>query len=210
MIEATPSPIDFSDIEQARAWTADTVARRPQRPRFFDAFCASLEAHFDAPIRVAELGSGPGHLARAILSRCRVEGYHAVDLSPAMHALAREHLGDLANRVTFIEADFRSNDWALGLAGVDAVVTMQAAHELRHKNRLPALLDRLHATIRVGGLLLYCDHYADPAREENSTLFLTRDEQPLALERAGFAPVGLVYEEGGMALYRAARPRLAW
>ncbi|ATQ66794.1 MULTISPECIES: class I SAM-dependent methyltransferase [Methylosinus] len=208
MTEATPSPIDFHDIDQARAWTADTVARRPHRPRFFDAFCASLEGRFDAPIRIAELGSGPGHLACAILRRCRIESYHAIDFSPAMHALAHEHLAEASSRVTFVEADFRSNSWAAGLAGVDAVVTMQAAHELRHKNRLPALLDLIHETIRPGGLLLYCDYYADAAREEKSTLFLTRDEQPAALERAGFAPVGLVHEEGGMALYRALRAQL--
>jgi hypothetical protein len=33
-----PSPIDFHDPVQARAWVEDTVKRRPYRPRFFAAF----------------------------------------------------------------------------------------------------------------------------------------------------------------------------
>lgn len=204
-IHAIPSPIDFADLEQARAWTADTIARRPWRPRFFAAFCAALTAHFDGPIRIAELGSGPGHLAGAILRGCAVRSYCAVDFSPAMHSLAREHLDDLAPQVRFVLADFRDPHWSEGLQPIDALVTLQAAHELRHASRLPELLTQIREALRPGGLLLFADHYAKPGNAENSGLYLTREEQPEHLALAGFAPVRLLHDEGGAALYAAER-----
>ena len=67
VIKAVPSPIDFADVAQVRAWVADTVRRRPSRPRFCPAL--ALNAYFDDPIRVVELDSGSGHLADGILRR---------------------------------------------------------------------------------------------------------------------------------------------
>src|SRR5215468_8442237 len=95
-----PIRVDFRDAATARAWIEDTRIRRPYRPRFFAAFCSAL---VDRPkLRVLELGSGPGQLAREILAHCDVSTYVALDFSPAMHALAAEHLGELASRVMFV------------------------------------------------------------------------------------------------------------
>jgi len=120
---------------------------------------AALDGYFDTPVRVAEIGSGPGHLAGAVLRRCRVARYTALDLSPAMHEIAREHLGDMAARVRFVIADFRHPDWARDLGDVDALLTMQAAHEVRHRSQLPLLFAGVRDAIRPGGLFLYSDHY---------------------------------------------------
>ena len=54
-----PSPIDFHDPVQARAWVQDTIRRRPYRPRFFAAFASALNERFDKPLDILELGSGP-------------------------------------------------------------------------------------------------------------------------------------------------------
>jgi SAM-dependent methyltransferase len=205
MIEDVPSPIDFSDIAQARAWVANTVARRPARPLFFATFAVALNAHFNVPIRVAELGSGPGHLAEAILRKCRVESYAAIDLSPAMHEIARKHLGELDTRVLHMVADFRTPSWNRDLGEIDALVTMQSAHEVRHKSRLPLLLAQAREAIRPGGLFLFSDHYAEPGSEKSAELYVTREEQSKLLAEAGFSPVTLLHEEGGMALYAAGR-----
>jgi hypothetical protein len=53
-----------------------------------------------------------------------------------MHDLARERLGALAKKVEFVELDFRAADWPKGLGLFDCVITMQAAHETRHKRHL--------------------------------------------------------------------------
>jgi hypothetical protein len=52
---------------------------------------------------------------------------------------------------------------------------------------------------------LFCDHYAKAGSAKNAELFITRDEPPEALSRAGFSHVQLLLAHGGTALYRAVR-----
>jgi len=199
--EDVPSPIDFHDPAQARTWMQETVRIRPWRPRFFAAFADALNGYGNRTVRVLELGSGPGHLAAAILTHCRVAEYVALDFSEAMHDLAREHLGKLAAQVRFACRDFREPDWASAFSPFDAVLTLQAIHETRHRNRSPALFRQIREILKPGGLFLYCDHYLKVAT--NPALYLERDEQPDALAAAGFAGIERILDEGGMALYRA-------
>jgi len=125
-----------------------------------------------------------------------------------MHAIAAEHLGELAGRVTFVTRDFREPTWPDDLGTFDAVVTLQAAHETRHKRHLVPLLERARTVVAAGGLLLYADGYLTPETKLPG-LCPTRDEQPLALERAGFVAVELRHEEGNMALWSGTNPDLS-
>jgi len=208
--EDVPLRVDFRDPATARTWIEQTRIKRPHRPRFFAAFCTALS---QPKLRILELGSGPGQLAREILGHCDVASYVALDFSPAMHAIAAEHLGELASRVTFVVRDFREPTWAEGLGPFDAVVTLQAAHETRHKRHLVPLLERARTVLAPGGVVLYADHYLTDESKftvltpvETRALMPLREEQPLALERAGFGDVELRYEEGNMALWRATSP----
>lgn len=198
-----PICVDFRDPTTARTWIEDTRVRRPYRPRFFTAFWRALVSRSE--LRILELGSGPGQLAREILVHCKVDTYVALDFSPAMHEIAAEHLGDLANRVTFVVRDFREPTWPNGLGRFDAVVTLQAAHETRHKRHLVPLLSRARTLVAPGGVLLYADHYLTP-NTKLPALSPTRADQPLALERAGFVDVQLLHEEGNMALWQGTNP----
>lgn len=193
-----PTAVDFHDPDHARKWTEETPRKRPWRPEFFAEFANALPG---SRLRILELGSGPGHLARAILERCDVAEYVALDFSTVMHDLARAHLGDLASRVTFVTRDFRSADWTAGLAALDAVVTMQAVHETRHKRGALPLLTQARTVLRPGGTLLYCDHYAQAGKQPG--LFLDRADQPEMLRSAGYPNVARLRDEGGMALYSA-------
>ena len=196
-----PSPINFHDPVQARTWMERAAKTRPWRPEIFRAFAAALNARSSRPLRILELGSGPGHLASAVLKDCRISQYVALDFSNAMHDLAREQLGPLAVKVKFVKRDFRKPEWNAALGKFDAVLTMQAAHETRHWERLPDLLRRAHACIKVGGLLLYCDHYRGTLK--NPALYLGRQEQVQTLRSSGFVHVDRLLDKGGMALYRA-------
>lgn len=198
-----PSPIDFHDPVEARAWVDSTVQKRPWRPRFFAAFCEVLSRFDGDALEVVELGSGPGHLARAILTNCHVGGYVALDFSTAMHQLAREHLAGLSDRVTFLQRDFCDPRWTAKLGPCGAVLTMQAAHETRHKRHLVPLLQQVRTVLRPEGLLLYCDHYFEPGSGKNPLLYLERSDQPVAISMAGFSQVQVLHDEGGMALYSA-------
>jgi SAM-dependent methyltransferase/GNAT superfamily N-acetyltransferase len=196
-LDDVPIRVDFRDAATARTWIEETRIKRPYRPRFFAAFCAAL-AH--EQLRILELGSGPGQLAREILLHCDVATYVALDFSSAMHAIAAEHLGDLADRVTFVRRDFREPTWPRGLGEFDAVVTLQAAHETRHERHLEPLLARARMLLGRDGVLLYADHYQTPQSIPN--LLPARAAQPLALRNAGFSAVELLYEESTMALWR--------
>jgi SAM-dependent methyltransferase len=196
-----PSPIDFHDPVQARAWMEQTAIKRPWRQEFFQAFATALKDRSSRPLRILELGSGPGQLATAILKDCHVWQYVALDFSAAMHALAKEQLGSLAAKVKFAQRDFRKPAWNLALDKFDAVVTLQAAHETRHSERLPQLLHNARDCLKHGGLLLYCDHYR--GRLKNPVLYLERHAQGRALSTAGFINIRRLLDKGGMALYRA-------
>lgn len=170
-----PIRVDFRDEATAREWIETTRIRRPYRPRFFAAFCAALAQH--SKLRILELGSGPGQLAREILAHCDVETYVALDFSPAMHAIAAEHLGEHASHVQFVIRDFREAAWPDSLGMFDAVVTMQAAHETRHKRHLIPLLERARRRLAPGGAVLYADHYLTP-ETTHPALMPERGDQP--------------------------------
>jgi len=197
-----PSPINFHKAEDAHAWMERTAKVRPWRPEFFRAFAAALNGRAARPLRVLELGSGPGQLARAVLKDCRISQYVALDFSAAMHHLAREQLGPLAAKVKFAQRDFRKPEWNAELGKFDAVLTLQAAHETRHQDRLPKLLRQTRGSLKQRGLLLYCDHYRN-GKLKNAVLYLERQEQPRTLRAAGFVHVERIFDKGGMALYRA-------
>jgi cyclopropane fatty-acyl-phospholipid synthase-like methyltransferase len=201
MRDDIPSPIDFHDMAEARAWVENTARLRPWRPAFFAAFAAALKGHFGRPFTVLELGSGPGQLAEQILRQCDVSHYTALDFSDAMHRIAREKLAAWPDRVTTLTRDFREAAWPDGLGSFDAVVTLQAAHETRHRRHLAPFLSRAHGLMARGGLMLYCDHYLNP--DMTSELYIAREEQIPALEQAGFHAVRRLHDEGGMALYAA-------
>jgi SAM-dependent methyltransferase len=198
-----PIRVDFRDPATARTWIEETRIKRPFRPSFFAAFCAALSSR--QRLRILELGSGPGQLAREILLHCDVHTYVALDWSRAMHDLAAEHLGDLASRVAFVIRDFRVPTWPADLGTFDAIVTMQAAHETRHKRHLVPLLERARTLLAPGGLLLYCDGYLH-GETRLPALVLDRAEQPVAVERAGYVDVRLLHDEGNQALYSGSNP----
>jgi SAM-dependent methyltransferase len=200
------SPIDFHDINQARDWVSNTVATKPWRPQFFAAFEAALHDDFSRPVKILEMGSGPGHLAEHILRNCSVESYTALDFSAAMHLIAKEQLGELASKAIFVQRDFRRPDWTVGLGSFDAVVTMQAAHEVRHRDHLPSLLQQAQSLIRPGGIFLFCDHYSEVGSKKNPELYVTKEAQPQLLRDAGFTNITRLLDEGGMALFRAIKP----
>jgi len=122
-----------------------------------------------------------------------------------MHEIAAEHLDELARRVTFVTRDFREPAWPDDLGTFDAIVTLQAAHETRHKRHLVPLLERARTVLAPGGALLYADHYLTP-ETKLPALMPARADQPLALERAGFVDVELGHEEGNMALWCGTNP----
>lgn len=197
-----PSPIDLRCMADARAWAESAMEKRPWRVAFFQSFVDELKALNRERLSILELGSGPGFLAEYLLSALPAVDYWALDVSPAMHELARQRLGDKAGRVNFVVADFKSTDWADSLPQFDAAISMQAVHEVRHKRHIPALFTSIRERLAHGGTFLMCDHILGEGGMSDSDLYMTEQEQEEALRAVGFK-VGLVQAESGMVLWRA-------
>jgi ubiquinone/menaquinone biosynthesis C-methylase UbiE len=97
--EAEPAVVDaLVDILEFRA--AD-----PQQREMREAYFADIE--FPAGARVAEVGCGPGPVARALASQAGVGSVVGVDPSPIFVAKGRELAQDLPN-LGFVEGDARA------------------------------------------------------------------------------------------------------
>ncbi len=198
-----PSPIDLCAMPDALAWER-TAMQRPFRQEFFEAFANELSLITQPTIRVLELGSGPGFLARQVLDHIPNLEITLLDFSSAMHELARLRLGNVLNRVTFVERSFKEPGWAYDLGIFEAVITNQAVHELRHKRHATALHQQVRGLLQERGVYLVCDHYCGEDGMQNDQLYMTLDEQHASLQSAGYK-VSNVLIKGGRALYRATR-----
>jgi SAM-dependent methyltransferase len=183
------SPIDLRDPVDAGTWAREADVKRPWRDEVRGAFAALVSAASLPVRRVLELGSGPGLLAERILRCCAVERYTLLDFSPSMLELSRARIGDHPAAV-FVLGDFKQPGWAAALdVPFDAVVTMQAVHEVRHKRHVPELYRKVAGTLRSGGMLLVCDHVPPDATARMTALHSTEAEQHAALIAAGFVDV---------------------
>jgi len=149
------------------------------------------------------LGSGPGFLAQRILESIPGVEYTMLDFSPAMHELARELLGSLAQAVRQVEVDFKRTGWTTGLGSFDAVITMQAVHEVRHKKRVAGLHESVRSLLKANGRYFVCDHHIGQDGVTNEALHMTVEEQRNALQLAGFNIVTCLLRKGGLVLHSA-------
>ena len=199
-----PSPIDLRRKPDAEAWAQAAMSRRPWREDFFVRIASEIAA--SPRRRVLELGSGPGFLARAVIEALGDVDYTLLDFSNAMHQLARNRLGELGARARFVTSSFRDSGWIHGLGRFDAVVTMQAVHELRHKAYARELHAQVKSVLAEGASYLVCDHYVGADGMTDDQLYMTVEEQRLALEAAGFPFVRELLRKRGLVLHRAAFP----
>jgi hypothetical protein len=83
---------------------------------------------------------------------------------------------------------------------VDAIVTLQAAHETRHKRHLCTLLGQCRSLLAPDGMMLFADQYAAPGNGKNPELFATPQEQEKAARAAWFTNMATLLDMHGMAL----------
>jgi SAM-dependent methyltransferase len=182
-----PTTWDFRVEHIARTWAHQSDLKKPQRPevraRIAERIAAGGFGEPGAP-RILELGCGPGYLAEAILDEVPLAAYTLLDFAPPFLAMARERVGRFAG-TTFVLADFVDPAWSDGLGPFDAIVTMQAVHELRHKRRAPTLYAQGYELLAPGGLLIVCDGV--PLND--TALGMTLAEQQAAIASAGFVDI---------------------
>jgi SAM-dependent methyltransferase len=195
------SPIDLRTMTDAREWAATAMKKCPSREEFFQCFVAQLQGLRLAQPSILELGSGPGFLAQKIIESMPAVQYTMLDFSPAMHELARERLGSLPPTVRQVEVDFKRAGWTTGLGSFDAVITMQAVHEVRHKKHVAGLHRAVRSLLKVNGRYFICDHYIGQDGMANEALHMTVEEQRNALQFAGFNTIKCLLRKGGLVLH---------
>jgi len=200
-----PSPIDLRDPSDAGDWVATADHTRPWRAPIRKAIAELLRAAMPAPRRVLELGAGPGLLADAILQVCSLDNYTLFDFSQPMLDMSRARLA-IHPSATFMCGDFKLPDWTEHFpAPFDAVVAMQAIHEIRHKRHVPGLYRQVRDLLRPGGLLVVCDHTPPDDSARLTALHSTEAEQHAAFAAAGFVDIATHLILNGLYVCTAAR-----
>ena len=197
-------PHDYFNEAYVSEWTMVANSKRPFRARFFDAFVSELAILHK--LKVLDVGSGPGFLAERVLTGCDVASYHLFDFSPHMLELSRVRLRDFGERAVFHQGSFLDEEWWQSLpAPFDAIVSMQAIHEVRDSARIPKLYGELKLLLRVGGIVLIADEVNDGDKNEEHLLSLSEHEA--ALLKAGFERFRRVYAAGDLVMFAATRRR---
>lgn len=203
MMKDVPSPIDLRILSDALEWQQSANIKRPWRQDFFQLYCDVIAKISSNHIKILELGSGPGFLAKHLLHQLLDISYTAFDFSQAMHDLSQQKLTPSElQRATFILGDFKQPDWVDGLGQFDYVIIHQALHELRHKSYAADFHRKVKKLLKPQASYLVCDHlYAENAMQNNE-LYMSKDEQLQAFEDAGFAWVEILLEINGLCLFK--------
>ncbi len=103
-----------------------------------------------------------------------------------MIAMAKNTLGERED-VSFHLGNFKEPNWPRRVPGdFDAVISMQAVHEIRHKRHVPWLYVQAATLLRPEAVLIICDAEPTPEQsEEQRQLASTRREQEYAMLWAG-------------------------
>ena len=195
-----PYSEDLQDPSDARAWVEAADRKRPLRVHIRRAIVNQLRLL--APgARVLELGSGPGLLAEQVLLNCAaIARYTLLDFSEPMLEMSRDRVARFPS-AEFVNADFRSEDWMQYLtAPYDAVVSMQAVHEVRHKRHVPKLYGQVHGLLAGDAPFLIADRVPEDDLPRSAALFMTEQEQTRALTDAGFRDIRVVMSGDALVL----------
>lgn len=195
-----PYSEDLQDPEGARAWVDSADLKRPERAHMRTLIVARLQA-LARTGRVLELGSGPGLLAEHALRECaELAGYTLFDFSEPMLQMSRDRV-DRFPTAAFVLGDFRQEDWTSRTGGpYDAIVSMQAVHEVRHKRHVPRLYRQIHGVLATPGLFLIADRLPLDDSPRSTSLFMTENEQLDALTGAGFTKVRVLMSSDALVL----------
>ena len=116
-VQDVPSPIDLKNPQDALQWANDANEKRPWRYDFFDYYVNLIQkaarekqhqTDQNVQFNILEIGSGPGFLAKHLLSHCLEIKYTALDFSDAMNELSKSKLlSSELDRAQYLIADFK-------------------------------------------------------------------------------------------------------
>lgn len=187
---------DVRTDSDTRRWEARLNREWPQRVQVADWICTQISGKSASSPRVVELACGAGFLAEILATRLPGMRYRGFDLSSHLLDFARRRLGcsekraDGAGDIQFIRMDLVRDDWStllhdMGWAGkLDAVVSIQALHDLGGLGQQTTVLATARALLRSGGVVAYGDLLLD-ARNPHTSRYTAAQHEEM-LRAAGF------------------------
>ena len=110
----------------------------------------------DAPLRVLDLGCGPGLMAADILAEFPYASVTLFDLTTEMIGVCRARL-EGSNRATYRVGDFRADDFG---DDYDVIIASLSLHHLERSER-PTFFRRAHQSLSAGGHLIAAEVIVD-------------------------------------------------
>jgi predicted TPR repeat methyltransferase len=149
---------EVETAEDAERWRAYLDERWPTRPQMIKEICRAVgELGRDKP-QVLELCCGAGLLGQALLDADAGSQYWGVDLNGVVLEAAGRRLAPWDARAQLTAADLNAEwdgDWSR--TRFDAVVSLQALHDLGAEAQVEGAYARAAAQLAPGGLLLNAD-----------------------------------------------------
>lgn len=177
----------FADETEAATYAASLDERWPDRP----ALRAHLSNRLNVPqgAHVVEFCAGAGALAQRLFADHPHIRYTGIDVTVPLLNLARTHLADHANQITWLEADLNQDEWQAQVAKpVDAFVSLQSLHDLGDEAAVARILHLAAHHLAPQGRFVYADMLALEPPEVNTNPGKLPAERHLELLRAaGFA-----------------------
>ena len=180
-----------------REWEARLNREWPQRIEVAAWIAAQIAQGGGTAPKVVELACGAGYLAASLVRHIPDLRYCGFDLSPHLLEFARQRLPSPADRpegqaeMHFHQADLLLHDWVdrllrMGWAGrIDAVVSIQALHDLGGREQQTAVLAQARELLRPGGQLAYGDLLLDNENPHSRRFSAAQHEEMLGA--AGFS-----------------------
>ncbi len=146
--------------EWIQRWDRQQSGYLPDREQRFTAMLDVLEALLPEKFVALDLACGPGSISQRLLQRFPQARCVAVDFDPVLLLLGQKELGDMQDRLRWVEVDLRDPAWhtQLGEEHVDAVLSTTALHWLT-PSTLVQVYHRLGKLVRSGGVFLNGDEF---------------------------------------------------
>ena len=209
---------DWSSKDYAEDWVSKDDRRAAEREAQFNAALRWFKVLLQGPMRVADVGCGPGTLGQRLLAEFPDLSMICSDGSADMLNLARERLKAYGDRASYIQSDFGQVGWTGAFpSGLDGVVSARAIHNLRKLKPIGRVYKDIFDVLRPGGFFMNIErvNFASDFLHQKFREIQVRErgkapgmdgpgpsllQQFQLLKRAGFKSVDCPWRDGNTAI----------
>jgi SAM-dependent methyltransferase len=204
VLQSTQIAVDHHDwhsSDYVDEWINRDVTRDEERRLRLREMLAAAPFAADRAVKVLDVGGGYGVVTEEVL-RAFPQGVVTLqDYSRPMLDRARARLALYGGRVNYAVGDLRDPAWTQAVgAPFDLAVSAIAIHNLRDRGQIAACYRAIASVLKPEGAFLDYDLFA---------LIGGLEAQMQTIRDAGFADLDCFWQEGRLAIIRAARPRVS-